>query len=289
MPDDQRAALPASPSGSGMMARGPNRSTAVRERRVEAPDALDDFPTPPWATRALVRELIAEGEDPHAMHACDPACNRGFMARPMGEYFAKVSATDVFDYGVYEGNGQHVPWRMDGVSDFLVDWTAGDTQVDWIITNPPFRLGAEFVNHALTCARRGVAVLVRVAFSEGVGRYEKLFRDRPETLFLPFVERVVMWKGVCLDPDVKIWDAKRQVMTRPTTATAYGWMVWKTDCLGAGKRKRLIPPCRRALTHPGDYPPVPDHLRPPMGALAFDRPAPAGDRPQSPGRQGGLL
>ena len=30
-----------------------NTSTAVMARRAEAPDSLDFFPTPPWATRAL--------------------------------------------------------------------------------------------------------------------------------------------------------------------------------------------------------------------------------------------
>lgn len=31
-----------------------NTSHAVMAQRVEAHDSLDDFPTPPWATRALL-------------------------------------------------------------------------------------------------------------------------------------------------------------------------------------------------------------------------------------------
>lgn len=38
-----------------------NTSTAVMQRRVEAHDSLDDFPTPPWATRALCEWLEAQG------------------------------------------------------------------------------------------------------------------------------------------------------------------------------------------------------------------------------------
>ena len=36
----------------------PSGSTAVMARRVEAPDSLDFFPTPPWATRALVEHVL---------------------------------------------------------------------------------------------------------------------------------------------------------------------------------------------------------------------------------------
>lgn len=35
-----------------------NVSTAVMQRRVEAPDSLDFFPTPPWATRALCEHVL---------------------------------------------------------------------------------------------------------------------------------------------------------------------------------------------------------------------------------------
>ncbi|ETX26449.1 hypothetical protein, partial [Roseivivax isoporae] len=142
--------------------------------------------------------------------------------------------------------------------------------VEWIITNPPFRLGAAFILQALKLARRGVAVLVRTSFVEGAERYDTLFRPAPETFVLPFVERVAMWKGVLLDPDVKVWDAARGTMKFPTSATSYAWLVWRNDAGGrleTDTRFVRIPPWRRELTRPGDYPPVPDHLRPPEGAL----------------------
>ena len=34
-----------------------NRSSAVMQQRSEPHDSLDDFPTPPWATRALCQHL----------------------------------------------------------------------------------------------------------------------------------------------------------------------------------------------------------------------------------------
>lgn len=35
-----------------------NTSHAVMAQRYEAADSPDDFPTPPWATRALIEHVI---------------------------------------------------------------------------------------------------------------------------------------------------------------------------------------------------------------------------------------
>ncbi len=235
-----------------------NTSPAVMQQRHEAHDSLDDFPTPPWATRALCSQLEFFGHPLHLQYVWEPACNRGYMARPLGEYFDRVFATDVNNYG-WDG--------QDGVADFLLDWGGDDFDVDWIITNPPFRLAAQFVDHGLRHARKGVAMFVRTSFIEGVTRYDELFRDRPESYVFPFVERVVIWKGVLLDPDVPVWmpDAKDgPKMAKPSSATSYSWLVWLKE--PAGTLLNRIPPCRAKLTRPGDYPPVPDHLREPVDA-----------------------
>jgi hypothetical protein len=232
------------------------------QQRAEAHDSLDDFPTPPWATRALLDVLEGQGEALHMMHVWEPACNRGHMARVLAERFGTLYATDVHDYG----------WpRQDGVADFLIDWSQDGPDVDWIITNPPFRLAEAFITHGLRNARRGVAVLVRSAFLEGQARYEGLFREVPPTLVCPFVERVVMWKNVLLGPDVPVWyppkDDKPGHVKKPSSATAYAWLVWMKGAPAHHPKLIWVPPHRAALTRPGDYPPLPDHLRPPVGAL----------------------
>ena len=48
-----------------------NRSSAVMQQRKEPHDSLDDFPTPPWATRALC-EVIAKGPGPWSRGPDDP-------------------------------------------------------------------------------------------------------------------------------------------------------------------------------------------------------------------------
>ena len=84
---------------------------------------------------------------------------------------------------------------------------------DWVITNPPFRLGEQFVLRSLSVARQGVAILARTVFIESIGRYENIFRDTPFMKFAQFTERVPMVKG--------------RLDNKASTATGYGWLVWE--------------------------------------------------------------
>jgi len=202
-----------------------NRSTAVMQQRHEAHDSLDDFPTPPWATRALCEWLECNESQPLALFTCrEPAANRGHMAKPLGEYFASVEASDIHDYGA--GYPQN-------------DYLFGPLPepVDWTITNPPFRLAEQFIARMTETSRQGCAVIVRAAFLESVGRFERLFNVNPPSHVLQFTERVVMHKG--------------RLAPEGSTATAYAWPVW----MGSTEtRLHWIGPCRKKLERVGDYP-----------------------------------
>src|SRR3954467_12967101 len=76
-----------------------NTSHAVMAQRAEAKDSLDDFPTPPWATRALIEHVIGDKGDLAGMSCLEPACGRGAMANVLKDYFGTVQASDVHDYG----------------------------------------------------------------------------------------------------------------------------------------------------------------------------------------------
>jgi hypothetical protein len=206
-----------------------NRSSAVMQQRSEPHDSLDDFPTPPWATRALLVWLKAQGYVLDNMTVREPAANRGHMVRPLAEEFTSVFARDVHDYGV------GYP-----VEDYLFGLSAGIATTDWTITNPPFRLAEQFIERALERSRVGVAMLVRAAFLEGIGRFERLFSVTPPTDILQFSERVVMHKG--------------RLAPEGSTATAYCWLVWLKGRDRPFARFRWIPPCRRELEREGDYP-----------------------------------
>jgi len=210
---------------------GQNRSAAVMAQRQEARDALDDFPTPPWAVRALCEQL---GELAR-MRVREPAANRGYMAAALAEYFGTVEAADVHDYGA------GFP-----VADYL--FGPPPAAVDWTITNPPYRLAEDFVARAIQSSSEGVAVLVRTAWLEGVGRWKRIFDPCPPELVLQFSERVVMHKG--------------RVVEKGKTATAYAWVIWDNPIVSfargirAETRVGWIPPGTRArLERPGDYAP----------------------------------
>jgi hypothetical protein len=197
-----------------------NISTAVMQRRVEPHDSLDDFPTPPWATRALCEYFEFDG----FLSCREPAANRGHMVRPLEEYFSRVNASDLHDYGAgYEVRDYLFPEPLD--------------PVDWTITNPPFRLAEQFILKAIRESSEGVAVIVRTAFLESVGRYNRLFSREPPTHVLQFTERVVMHKG--------------KLSADGSTATAYCWLVWMRGMKGT--QFDWIPPCRKKLERKGDY------------------------------------
>lgn len=210
-------------------------SVAVMARRVEPADSLDFFPTPPWATRALPAHVLPKAwpwPDLFKGTARDPACGQGHMALALDETFARVEAADIHPYG------------YGAVQDFLHP-DHGFDGVDWIITNPPFNRGEEFVLKALRLARRGVAMLVRTQFLEGAGRFRALFaraRTRPQ-LVAQFSERVPMHRG--------------RWVVDGSTATAYCWLVWlkhRPHDWPADPPTIWIPPgCRTALAKHDDW------------------------------------
>jgi hypothetical protein len=218
-----------------------NTSSAVMQQRSEPHDSLDDFPTQPWATRALMEHVII----PHMgltarrelklQTVWEPACNRGHMARPLQEYFGYVRTSDIHDYSTAN-------WCQDRVVDFLFPGSESPAiaaaGAEWIITNPPFRLAEQFIERARQIKGwQGTAMIVRTAFLEGVGRYERLYALNPPTVVAQFTERVPMVKG--------------RLTATGSTATAYCWLVWMANM--SPRPMVWIPPCRRQLEKPGDY------------------------------------
>jgi len=203
-----------------------NMSHAVMSQRTEAADSPDDFPTPPWATRALVEHVLGGKGSTEHLTCLEPACGAGHMSKVLEGYFSEVCNSDIEYYG------------FGHVRDFLI-YPYQSKQFDWVITNPPFRLAEDFVLKALNIARVGVAILARTVFLESSGRYRAIFLTSPPQIFAQFVERVPMVKG--------------RLDKSATTATGYCWLVWdKRDNVGF-PRLTWIPPCRKVLERNDDY------------------------------------
>lgn len=218
------------------MPKKTNKSAAVRQQRAKKEQAEDTpeqklhrllnyFPTPPWAARAGA-ELVLD-MDPTARIVWEPACGEGHMAEPLKEYFPQVIASDIHDHGY----GQ--------VDDFLL-WRENPPEVDWIISNPPFNRAEAFIRLGLSRARRGVAMLLRVAFLEGIGRYSMLY-EGPErlTVCAVFCERVSMVLGQW-DPDAGL-------------ATCMAWFIFdKQTHAGPPAIRPIAPGTEARLTRPDD-------------------------------------
>lgn len=243
---------------SGDAARFGAGGTAVRAARRPArrdgavaglPPGADFLPTPPWATRALIEHVLPRaGWSGRSLGLVwEPCAGLRHMADVLEES-ALVTASDAHAIPCAAPIGPVF------VLDFLtldVPSDAADWAPDWIVTNPPFRLAEAMAHRAIDVASAGVALLLRLQWLEGVGRWRDLFCRTPPTLVAPFTERVAMCEGGW-DPDL-------------ASATAYAWFVWmRGDPLHGGALIGprgcrpgdldlfLIPPCRAALTRPDD-------------------------------------
>lgn len=207
------------PSPDAVMAKRAKKEVPTDTPLQRLQRQLDFFPTPPWASRAGGEQLLQL--DPSARIIREPACGEMHMAAVLQERF-EVIASDVH------------PWSPNTpVADWLDDAAWPDEpDCDWVMTNPPFAIADQFVKRGLRRSRKGVALLLRLAFLEGGDRHAILEGSNPLTLLAPFSERVPMTLGK--------WQPEA------SSATAYAWFFWMKDAsprpisfIGPGTRDRL--------------------------------------------------
>lgn len=119
------------------------------------------------------------------------------MAEVIKEFIPKVRATDINPRGYGEP------------LDFL---QPTDIRAELIITNPPFHLAGEFLELALQRASKGVALFLRLAFLEGVERYERIYNVVPPTRVYVFSRRQTLYPA--------------GMPKKGKGTTAYAWFVW---------------------------------------------------------------
>jgi hypothetical protein len=160
-------------------------TTQAGRASLEERGPAELYETPAVAVEALLRV------EPLPRRLWEPACGRGAIVKVLRAAGHEVVATDLINYGP--------PITPPGYygRDFLMERKAPDG-CECIITNPPFRLAQEFVEHALDLCPR-VVMLLRLSFLEsdrrrgilegcGLARVH-VFRNR-----LPFMHRDG-WKG----------------------------------------------------------------------------------------------
>lgn len=114
--------------------------------------AFDEYLTPDWATRALMRDFpeVAGGR------LLDPCCGDGRMSALLAPRFDEVLLNDI------QRKPALARWSMDARNHELY----AEARPDWVVTNPPFLVCGGIAWTAIMKARVGVALLMRCTFLE---------------------------------------------------------------------------------------------------------------------------
>lgn len=189
--------------------RGGFKPALKRSADLNGPDF---YPTPSWATYALIDNEQFEGR------IWEPACGDGVMARVLSDTGRPVDASDLFNRGYGE---------------FGVNFLEASRIVENIVTNPPYNSAEGFVEAGLRQATKKLCLLLRLAFLEGANRQRTIFNKTPPTRVWVFSERITFYPAGAI--------------MRGTGTTAYAWFVWdresKSQCtelkwLPLGYKKR---------------------------------------------------
>lgn len=166
----------------------------ITHRRTAEKEGADWYPTPAWATRALLHYEKFQGV------IVEPCCGDGAMANVLKETGNKVIATDLYDRGY-------------GSQRDVFDYKE---PIDNIITNVPFNIAGDIIQHMLPLFQRKMAFFLRTAFLEGVSRYNKIYTVHPPSRVHVFTRRVTLYPA-----------------SMPEKAaggtTSYAWFVWDKD------------------------------------------------------------
>ncbi|MFB0873319.1 MULTISPECIES: hypothetical protein [unclassified Sphingobium] len=169
-------------------------------------DGPDYFPTPAWATYALIDNEDFRGD----IWEC--ACGDGAMSKVLETTGNKVVSSDLIDRGY--GEGDH-------------DFLESRRRAPNIVTNPPYNAAEGFVRSGLERTDRKFALLLRLAFLEGANRQRTIFSDAPPSRVWVFSERITFYPAGAVQ--------------KGTGTTAYAWFVWDKDASGGAELKWLKP------------------------------------------------
>jgi len=166
----------------------------VTNRRLVTAKGLNFYPTPAWGTQALLNEVTFIG----CIH--EPCCGDGAMSKVLIKNGYTVTSADIVDRGWF------------GV---VQDFRTAIGPFDNVVTNPPFNIAEDLLEHALNLTSRKVCFLLRTAFLESKRRYNKFYKHNPPSLILVFSERLSMYpKGY---------------KVKSGGTTSYAWFVWDNE------------------------------------------------------------
>jgi hypothetical protein len=170
----------------------------------------DYFPTPAWATHALIDNEKFSGD------IWESACGDGAMSRVLEITGCSVRSSDLFDRGFGESG---------------VDFLHANDVCDNIVTNPPYNCAEGFVANGVKNAKNKFALLLRLAFLEGANRANTIFSKHPPNRVWVFSERITFYPAGAVQ--------------QGSGTTAYAWFVW--DKAASGTELKWFKPGYKAL------------------------------------------
>jgi hypothetical protein len=179
------------------------KPTLKRFADLEGPDF---FPTPEWATHALI-----DNEEFHGT-IWEPACGDGTMAEVLTRTHCPIEASDLFDRGYGEAG---------------IDFLNANRIVDNIVTNPPYNSAEGFVRAGIAQSRRKFALLLRLAFLEGANRQKTIFAETPPARIWVFSERITFYPAGAVQ--------------KGSGTTAYAWFVWDKQVTNGSTELKWLP------------------------------------------------
>ncbi len=160
-------------------------------------DGPDYFPTPAWATYALIDNEKFSGD------IWESACGDGAMSRVLDKTGCPVFSSDLHNRGF---------------GDIGVDFLTAHRRADNIVTNPPYNSAEGFVAAGVQKAKQKFALLLRLAFLEGANRANTIFARNPPSRVWVFSERITFYPAGAVQ--------------KGTGTTAYAWFVWDKNANG---------------------------------------------------------
>ena len=182
-------------------------STLGASNHVDETRQPEDF----YAPDPVALEKLLEHEK-FCPYVWECACGEGHLSRVLMDKGYDVRNTDIVDRG----------FPNTEVADFL-KITKEDADKDFsrdIVTNPPYKLAKEFVEHACEISMDSVkiAMLLKIQFLEGQARQE-LFKKHPPKCIYVFSKRVACAKN-------------GDFGSVRGSAVAYAWFVWERGYKG---------------------------------------------------------
>lgn len=159
-----------------------------------------------YATEPKAVELLLEQET-FSHKVFEPACGEGHISEVLKANGYCVCSSDLIDRGYGEAR------------DFF-KYTKIEERID-IITNPPYKVAKEFVEHAIQISKQGtkIAMFLKIQFLEGKARKKLFEKYPPKTIYVSSGRLHCAMNG-----DFEKYGK--------SNAICYSWFVWEVGYKG---------------------------------------------------------